>query len=132
LRGSLHFIGSPYPELRLDVQRHRLEAAQFLKDNDIVISYVTALEMLVGPKNNEDMLKTSKLLMGLSIDGGTAKISERAIEIMKRYRLKMGMGIYDAILAATAIELKIILVTDNIKHFRSIEGLGVKKLSEAV
>lgn len=116
----------------VDVQRHRLEAAQFLKDNDIVVSYVTSLEMLVGVKSREDMLKTNKLLMGLVIHSGNAKISEKAIEIIRKYRLKMGIGIYDAILAATAIELKMILVTDNIKHFREIEGLVAKKLSEVI
>lgn len=116
----------------VDVQRHRLEAAQFLKNNDIVVSYVTSLEMLVGVKNREDMLKTNKLLMGLAIHSGNEKISEKAIEIIKKYRLKIGIGIYDAILAATAIELKMILITDNLKHFRQIEGLGVKKLSEVI
>ncbi|MFH2085479.1 MAG: type II toxin-antitoxin system VapC family toxin [bacterium] len=116
----------------IDVQRHRLEAAQFLKDNDVVVSYVTSLEMLVGVKNKEDMSKTNKLLNGLVMHGGNTKISEKAVEFMRSYRLIMGIGIYDAILAATAIELKMILVTDNVKHFRGIGGLVVKKLAEVI
>jgi hypothetical protein len=116
----------------VDVQRQRLEAAQFLKENDVVISYVTSLEMLVGVKNKVDMLKTNKLLTSLVMHGGNTEISEKAMEIIRICRLKLGIGIYDALLAATALELKLVLVTDNIEHFREIKGLVVKKLSEVI
>lgn len=116
----------------VDVQRQRLEAAQFLKENDVVISYVTGLEMLVGVKNKVDMLKTNTLLTSLVMDGGNAKISEEAVNIMRNYRLKIGIGIYDAILAATAVVLKLTLVSDNVKHFQGIEGLKIKKLADVV
>jgi len=59
-------------------------------------------------------------------------VNQRALEILIKYRLKQGIGILDCMLAATALENKMILITDNIKHFRGIEGLVVKKLSEVI
>ena len=115
-----------------DHQRGRADATLFLKRTGIVLSYVTMYEMLVGAKNKLVMQDTVRIMSAFEIDWGSESIGKLAMAILRDYRLKIGIGIYDSILAATAVEQKLILVTDNVKHFRGIEGLRVKKLSEVV
>ena len=40
-----------------------------------------------------------------------------AINLLKQYGLMQGIGLIDAILAATALTRKLTLITDNIKAF---------------
>lgn len=115
-----------------DHQRGRREATSFLQHPGILLSYVTVYEMLMGAKNKKIMTDTVKIISSFEVDWGSESIGKSAMIILQNYRLKIGIGIYDCILAATALEKNLLLVTDNIKHFHSIEGLRVKKLSEVI
>ena len=42
---------------------------------------------------------------------------------MKKFYLSKGLRFLDALIAATALEHKLSLITGNLKHFRFIEGL---------
>ena len=45
---------------------------------------------------------------------------------MEEYGLKMGICVADALLAATAVEGRLVLCTGNQKHYRLIGDLDVK------
>jgi len=108
------------------------QAREFLKKDDLFVSYVTKAELIFGARDKRSLSNLEKILGKYSVNWGSDLVNQRALEILIKYRLKQGIGILECMLAATALENKMILITDNIKHFRGIEGLVVKKLSEVI
>ena len=53
-------------------------------------------------------------------------ISSRAVQLIDRYGLSHGLQLGDALIAATALEYGLTLLTANAKHFNAIEGLVVE------
>ena len=50
-------------------------------------------------------------------------ISDRAVDLLRQYRLAHGLLLPDSLLAATALVHDAPLLTKNQKHFRPIQGL---------
>jgi predicted nucleic acid-binding protein len=55
----------------------------------------------------------------------TPAISQRATELIDSLALSHGMRLADALIGATAIELKATLITANVKHFAAVNGLQI-------
>jgi predicted nucleic acid-binding protein len=53
----------------------------------------------------------------------TEAISDRSLQLLRRYRLSHGLLIADAVIAATALTLDMPLVTKNQRDYRFIEDL---------
>lgn len=116
----------------IDHQRNRKEATKFLLREGLRISYVSVMEMIVGARDGLMLTKNRRLTEGFVIDWGSEEISKVAIELLQNYRIRMGMGMYDALLAATAVVRNLVLVTDNVRHFRGVAGLTVKTLMQVI
>lgn len=97
-----------------------------------VVSYVTYGELIQGVRNKQELKMVEEIVNDYTLDGGGAGVWQMAIEILKKYHHSDGIGLMDAIIAAQAISRDLVLITENLKHFRIIEGLEVKKLSEVV
>ena len=54
-------------------------------------------------------------------------ISERAVQLIDRYALSHGLQAAGALIAATAMELELTLLSANAKHFAFIEGLAFER-----
>jgi len=95
------------------------------------ISAVTVVELIQGCESRNDLRvveKTCTLLPQVRID---LNISSFAIELLKKYYLSHNLLFLDALVAASAILRKKILVTANIKDFRFINGLEVMSHDQA-
>lgn len=57
----------------------------------------------------------------------TPAITIRAIALMESLTLSHGLGMGDALIAATALEHGVPLLTANVKHFGPIEGLLIEQ-----
>lgn len=113
----------------LEMLRGNTKALRFLETRP-EISLVTVAELIQGARDKENFLvveKLCKLLPQLEIDG---KISVKAIELMKKYSLSHGLMFLDALIAASAIVRKRILVTANMKDFKFIAGLQAEAQEE--
>ena len=53
----------------------------------------------------------------------TETISQRAITLMESLTLSHGLQMGDALIAATALEHQLSILTGNVKHFSAVEGL---------
>ena len=53
----------------------------------------------------------------------TPPITERAMALMESLTLSRGLQMGDALIAATALEHQLPLLTGNIRHFAAIDGL---------
>ena len=53
-------------------------------------------------------------------------VGAKAVELIKSYSLGFGFRAGDAIIAATALEHGIPLMTGNEKHYRAVKGLDLR------
>jgi predicted nucleic acid-binding protein len=55
-----------------------------------------------------------------------AAISTRAMELIDRYALSHGLQMGDALVAATALEHDLTVLTANAKHLGAVDGLALE------
>jgi predicted nucleic acid-binding protein len=92
------------------------------------ISAVTDIELAQGCRDKAELARLKKGLAahGTEIVPITPAISARAAGLIDRLALSHGMRLADALIGATAIELKATLITANVKHFSAVEGLVIE------
>jgi len=111
------------------VQRGNEKAAKLIeKDNDKYLSIQSYMELLQGAKNktHHKYVKDFISEFEFSILPLTENIGHRALIYVEEYALSSNMRAGDAIIAATAIENNIILVSSNVKHFKVVKELQLK------
>ncbi|WP_161888583.1 type II toxin-antitoxin system VapC family toxin [Pontibacter russatus] len=95
------------------------EVIEMIADKDLVISFITELELLSFPKILSDSEETIKgLLENCQIVDIAPEIKDVTIEFRRKSKLKLP----DSIVAATAFSLKLPLLTAD-KQFRVVEEL---------
>jgi predicted nucleic acid-binding protein len=63
---------------------------------------------------------------------GSDESNRIALDILAHFHLSHGIGFLDSLQAAVAWSSGLILVTDNVKHFRIVPGLIVKTPMEVL
>ena len=94
---------------------------------DYCISSIVKLEFKIGALNKRELKKINRILSHITLldtDQSVLNLSDRLVE---KYTLSHGMGIYDAIIAATCLVYDLPLWTYNKKDFRFIEELKLSK-----
>lgn len=109
--------------LLIENLRGNQKAKIFLQDDSPYISTVSKAELIQGSRDNKELMAAMKLCKSLSEIAIDKKISNKAIELMKKFYLSKSLRFLDALIAATALENKLSLITGNLKHFKFIEGL---------
>jgi len=110
-------------------RRFHPKAARLLdRTPDRYCSVQTYLELLQGAKDKQQRRITQAFLAkcGFTILPLTERIGHRAMVYIGEYALATGLRAGDAIIAATAIEHALTLVSANAKHFRAIRDLRLK------
>lgn len=94
----------------------------YLDHPDASVSIVSRIESLgfhrLTPAEGSKISGSLKLLAQLALDDD---IAQRAIGLRQQRRMKLG----DAIIAATALEYEVPLVTRNVGDFKHITGLRI-------
>ncbi len=93
------------------------------------LSAVTYIELAQGCRNK---LELNRLKKGLAQSQAqilplTPAISDRAIVLIDSYALSHGLQLGDALIAATALEYRLTLLSGNVKHFAKLPGLVLEK-----
>jgi len=91
--------------------------------NNILISSITKMELILGATNKEDLNIINKSLNRFSVLLINPAINLRAIDLVYAYRLSHGLALADAMIAATAIQTELELFTYNTKDFKYISKL---------
>ena len=86
------------------------------------ISSVTYMELLQGVRNKQEMLSMKRFLstLGFSVLPVTANISSRAISIIENTAIRSDLGVCDALIFATALDLGDKLLSGDAKHFKEV------------
>lgn len=111
------------------VQRGNEKAANFIdRTEKRFISIQTYMELLQSAQNRDQHKYTKDFLSSFNfiILPFTENIGHRASIYIEEYTLSSGLRAGDAIIAATATENNLPLISSNVKHFKSIKELKLK------
>ena len=112
-----HLRGYPQATQRLD----RLP--------NLTICAITWLELLQGMRSRDEMLAVQKSFAKRNAARLplTPAITERAITLMEDLALSHGLQLGDALIAATALEHDLTVLTGNAKHFGAVSTLKIER-----
>ncbi len=98
------------------------KANELIDSIDSKISVITRMELLAWPgANTKQTFILKEFINASQVFALDEPIILMAIEIRKAYKVKLP----DAIITATALVNKLIIITRNTKDFNKIEGLSV-------
>jgi predicted nucleic acid-binding protein len=99
--------------------------AQIEEQGAPAVSAVTQMELIVGCRNRTELRNLDRFLARLGVLPLSAQVSDRAVDLLRRYRLSHGLLIADALIAATALSADIPFVTKNERDYRFIPSLNL-------
>jgi predicted nucleic acid-binding protein len=111
------------------VMRGEVRANAFLETlPSIALSAVNHIELIQGMRNRRELkaLRDFMRVWDAQSFPITEPISTRAVKLVERHFLSHHLQLADALIAATALEHKLVLATGNSKHFKMIAGLKIK------
>ena len=94
----------------------------------LTLSSVSYLELLQGMRNKAELVAVKKMLerRAATLLPMSEAITQRAIALMESLTLSHGLQMGDALIAATALEHGLPVLTANVKHFAPVEGLAIE------
>ncbi len=93
------------------------------QQSTLAISVITQMELFVGCRNKTEMRKVEHFLKRFRVIKLDEQISDKAVHMLRQYRLSHGLAIPDALIAATAITLNQDFITKNQRDYRFISEL---------
>jgi len=92
------------------------------------ISIVTQMELVQGLRNKTEQVALRRFLDAYDFKRYSVNeaISQRALFLMEEWRLSHHMLMADALIAATAMEHGLPLLSGNAKHYRFLKALELK------
>lgn len=111
------------------IERGNAKAARLVeKDDDRSLSIQSYMELLQGAKNKLQHRYVKDFISDFefTILPLTENIGHRALIYVEEHALSSNMRAGDALIAATAIENNLMLVSSNVKHFRVVKDLNLK------
>lgn len=115
-------------DVLIDVSRNNEAAIDFLDqlDDSWSISIITALELIVGARSKKEVTQIDQLVAVYSAIPLTTEIGNSSYGLLRQFAKSHGLRVFDSLIAATAIEEKLTLVTKNKKHFKMISNLKLE------
>lgn len=93
-------------DILIDVARKEHSAVEYLKLEEnrsiLQVSLITQMELIIGCRNKSELQALDEFLKRYIVIDVTHDISEKAVALLKTYRLSHGLLIADALIAATA------------------------------
>jgi len=81
------------------------------------------MELIAGARDKRDLATIDGFLSLYLVVPLSESIGAGAYRLLKSYAKSHGLHVFDSLIAATAIEKALTLVTLNRKHYQMIEGL---------
>ncbi len=114
-------------DILIDVAQNIREAVECLasvEEHSIpAVSVITQMELLVGCRNKVEQRRVERFLERFQVLRLTERVSDTAINLLREYRLRHGLAIPDALIAATAMASNQPLLSKNQRDYRFIKGL---------
>ncbi len=112
-------------DILIDYLRDRPEAVSFLETHvdEVCISAVSVAELYQGVREGAERTALSRMISALVVLPLTGEIAERAGLFRRDHGGRIGCGLADCLIAATAAEHRIRLATLNQKHFAMLDDV---------
>jgi predicted nucleic acid-binding protein len=112
-------------DIFVDFLRGDNQAVAFLTENKnrIIISSIVLAELYAGVQGNDELAELDSLPQLFPVRDINAEIARTGGLLRKQYGKSHGVGLADALLAATAKIHGIALKTLNVKHYPMFPGL---------
>lgn len=102
----------------IDFLKGKKEAVDFISQaQPLQTSVIVVSELFSGVSNNSEMVTLRDFLLFVDQVGINAPIAEQAGLLRRKYYKSHGITIPDALIAATAAQLKVPIATLDKKHF---------------
>jgi hypothetical protein len=113
----------------IDVSRGNVGAIQYVDrlTEPWAISQVTAMELIVGARDKRDLATIDGFLSLYPVVPLSDGIGREAYRLLKAHAKSHGLHVFDSLIAATAIDRALTLITLNQKHYRMIAGLQLEE-----
>jgi hypothetical protein len=111
------------------IQRGNRKAARLVeKDTARALSIQSYMELLQGARDRAEQRQIKHFLRAFdyAVLSLSENIGHRALVYIEEYALASGMRSADALIAATAVEGNLELLTSNTKHFRAVKDLRLR------
>lgn len=93
--------------------------------DNVVISAITKMELLMGAGNKTEEIKIRKKLLRFNTALINDDITTEALELFEIYRLSHGLSIPDCFIAAFAKVMQLELFTYNLRDYKFINNLSL-------
>ena len=90
------------------------------------VSIIREMELYLGARTKSELRSVRQLVQRLQILPISEMVSVRARNLTVRFGISQGLTIPDALIAATAIVSRTVLLTRNVRHFSYIQRLRVR------
>lgn len=104
-----------------------LRVRQFVESLDAVIDATIYIECVQGSKSNVEKQRIKKYLDNFPLLMITPEVSRRAIELIETYSNTHGLLLPDALIAASALENDLTVLTYNVDDFKFVQDLKWQK-----
>ena len=104
-----------------------INVKNYVESLDAAIETVVFIECIQGSISNADKNRIKKTLKKLNFYGLTNAIGKLAIDLVDLYSNSHGLLLADAMIAATALENNLTLITYNVDDSKFIKNLKVQK-----
>ena len=96
-----------------------------LVDTDVLIWHLRGYPQ--GMRNKAELVAVKKMLQyrAATVLPVSEAITLSAIDLMEQFTLSHGLQMGDALIAATALDRGLTVLTANVKHFGAVPGLPV-------
>jgi predicted nucleic acid-binding protein len=115
-------------DVMVDFTRGNAKAADYLDSlgGDFLLSAITALELIAGARNQREVAALDALISAYGQIPPNEDIARRAYSLLMTFARSHGLHALDALIAATAIQNGLTLVSRNRKHFQMIRELTLE------
>lgn len=111
-------------DVLIDVQRGFGAAADwFATDPDVGVPGFVVMELVQDARNSDEVQKALALVDGLEVVWPSEEECQTALKGFSTLHLSHGLGLLDALIAATAVGHGGVLNTFNERHYRMFPGL---------
>ncbi|MGL4461122.1 MAG: type II toxin-antitoxin system VapC family toxin [Planctomycetia bacterium] len=114
-------------DILIDVQRgHAPAVAWFSSLSDLPgVPGLVVMELVQGCRDSRQVRGVLRLAGPLPVVWPTADDGRRALTDFSTFHLSHGLGLLDALIAATAVGAGAELCTFNAKHYRFVPGIAI-------
>lgn len=115
-------------DILVEASKGNPKAVEFIENlSEIKISVISSIELIAGARNKNEVRMIEEFIHQYETVNINEEISVKAFELFMQHSLTGGLSIPDAFIAATSITKNLILCTNNVKHFKPIQGIKIKE-----